>query len=65
VQTLSNEAKKASKDSLHKLKEEAKKLGISLDGLNGHDSAKQIEILSGRLKEFRTEALKNGKNSFD
>jgi hypothetical protein len=40
VQTLGNEAKKASKDSLHKLKEDAKKLGISLEGLNGHDASK-------------------------
>ena len=29
-----------------KLKEDAKNLGISLDGLNGHDAAKQIEILT-------------------
>ena len=65
VQTLGDEAKKATKDSLHKLKEDAKNLGISLDGLNGHDAATQIEILTKRLKNFRTEALQNGKNTFD
>jgi hypothetical protein len=40
-------------------------LGVSLEGLNGHDAAKQIEILTGRLEDFKTEALKGARPAFD
>jgi hypothetical protein len=52
-------------DALHGLKEEAKKLGISLEGLNGRDAAAQMEILKRRLTEFKTEAMKGAKPAFD
>ena len=65
VAKLEKEADRASKESLRKLKEEAKNLGISLDGLNGHNAAKQIEILTNRLEEFKNEALNSGRPAFD
>lgn len=65
VANLGKEAKQASLDALHGLKEEAKKLGISLEGLNGHDAAAQIEILKRRLSEFKSEAMSGAKPAFD
>ena len=65
VSTLGKEAKQTSLDALHGLKEEAKKLGVSLEGLNGHDAATQIEILKRRLSEFKSEAMKGAKPAFD
>ena len=65
VSTLGKEAKQASLDALHGLKEEAKKLGVSLEGLNGHDAAAQMEILKRRLSEFKTEAMKGAKPAFN
>jgi hypothetical protein len=47
------------------LKEEATALGISLDGLNGHNAAKQVEILTDRLEEFKQETMKGAKPAFD
>jgi hypothetical protein len=59
------EIKKASGTSLKQLKEEAKNLGISLEGLNGHNAAKQIEILTGRLEEFKKKAINGSRPAFD
>jgi hypothetical protein len=59
------EIKRASGASLKKLKEEATALGISLDGLNGHDAAKQVEILTDRLEEFKQKTMKGAKPAFD
>ena len=64
VKALTNEADRAGKESLHKLKEQAKELGVSLDGLNGHNAAKQIEILTARLEDFKTESLKGAEPAF-
>jgi hypothetical protein len=36
-----------------------------LDGLNGHNAAKQVEILTDRLEEFKQEAMKGAKPAFD
>ena len=44
---------------------EAKNLGISLEGLNGHDAAKQIEILTGRLEEFKKKAINGSRPAFE
>ena len=64
VKTLTNEVDRAGKESLHKLKEEAKNLGVSLEGLNGYNAAKQIEILTTRLEDFKAESLKGAKPAF-
>jgi hypothetical protein len=38
---------------------------VSLDGLNGHNAAKQIEILTNRLEEFKNETVKGAKPAFN
>jgi hypothetical protein len=62
---METEMKKASGASLKQLKEEAKNLGISLDGLNGHNTAKQIEILTDRLEEFKGQAINGSRPAFN
>ena len=65
IKKMEAEIKRASGASLKQLKEEAIALGISLDGLNGHNAAKQIEILTNRLEEFKQETMKGAKPAFD
>lgn len=65
VAALGRESDKASKESLKQLKEEAKGLGISLEGLNGHNAAKQVEMLTQRMEEFRAKIMKGAKPAFE
>ena len=65
VKALENQAKQASSGALKALKNEASALGISLDGLNGHDAAKQVEILTNRLEEFKSEVMSGARPAFN
>ena len=65
IKKMEAEIKRASGASLKQLKEEAAQLGISLEGLNGHDAAKQVEILTDRLEQFKQETMKGAKPAFD
>lgn len=65
VRKMEAEIKRASGASLKQLKEEAQKLGISLEGLNGRKAADQIDILTTRLEEFKKEAMNGTKPAFN
>ena len=65
VKDLESEIKRMGGSSLKELKEEAKALGISFDGLNGHDTAKQVEILSARMLELKNQIISGAKPAFD
>ena len=65
VGDLEKEIKKTSGDALKSLKKEAKDLGVSLDGLNGHDAATQVQILTNRLNELKQKGLNGAKQAFD
>ena len=65
VKKMEAEIKRASGASLKQLKEEATALGISLEGLNGHNAAKQVEILTNRLEEFKKETMEGAQPAFE
>ena len=65
VKKMEAEIKRASGASLKQLKEEAQKLGISLEGLNGRKAADQVDILTTRLEEFKKEAMNGAKPAFN
>ena len=65
VKDLESEIKRMGSSSLKELKEEAKALGVSFEGLNGHDAAKQVEILSARMLELKKQIMGGAKPAFD
>ena len=65
VKDLESEIKRMGGSSLKELKEEAKALGVSFEGLNGHDAAKQVEILSARMLELKKQIISGAKPAFD
>ena len=65
VSELEKEIKRTSGDALKALKKEAQDLGVSLDGLNGHDTAAQVKILTDRLNELKQKGLNGAEEAFN
>ena len=65
VERFEKGIKKANGEELKELKKQARELGVSLEGLNGHNAEKQMEILTARMSEFKREITNGAQPAFE
>ena len=65
VNTLQGNIKNIQTQQLKELKEEAERLGISLDGIKGKKTAKQIELLTAAIEEQKQTIISGAEQGYE
>lgn len=65
VNTLQGNIKNIQAQQLKELKEEAERLGISLDGIKGKKTAKQIELLTAAIEEQKQTIISGAEQGYE